>query len=536
MAKREIDEYGRSAGKNHRNMAISTCLDVLKKRSLRMYSDVVRAFFEQGPYYLDQAYSKFELRYSDWKDMQRDEKLMHVKRFLSFKPKQPKKAPNTKTQGEERRQREDQDACYLNGNVARSTSTCSVAPKPMQRKITISPDDLSIPPSVLRKEMLEKIFVDAQLLLDDKESIADVPSRDPNVKAVKNCASLEPLIVKPQAKNKCLFQCTCRTFTACRAICHHTLAVAFVVGKLVEYCAAVKKNLTSYNAKKGPQMPNLASAIEQDLPNTLKGMKQNEIVKTTLRRKGKTMQNVEPPFPTSESSTTSSQQIAPCIPSGTIQPQLGCLNTTSAQESSIPLLSHPFNRLQLDDAQGLPSFGRAFGFQNDAALHSMPSEQPFQVSTFDIQTNGPHSAVANQFSFTPRAQRVSTSVSSQRDVTTWHSGMSPYPYQLILYPTGVSRCYGCNQDFADKYKVPPNNVIVRHNDRRIRGKDVNGQVYHNDTFSFAYYHANRLHIEKKNPTFNGEVLISAALYSFLGGEKVRSLSATSGLNVRVMND
>lgn len=534
MAKREIDEYGRPEGKNHRNMAISTCLDILKKRSLRMYGDVVRAFFEQGPYYLDQAYSKFELRYSDWKDMQRDEKLMHVKRFLSFKPKPPKKGPNTTAQGEGRQQRGHQDSCSLNGNIARSTSTCSVAPKPTQRRIAISPGDLNIPATVLRKEMLDKIFIDAQLLLDDKESIADVPSRDPNVKAVKNSGSLEPLIVKPQAKNKCLFQCTCRTFTACRAICHHTLAVAFVVGKLVEYCAAVKKNLTSYNAKKGAQMPNLASAIEQDLPNTLKGMKQNEIVKTALRRKSKAMQNVEPQLSTSESSTTSSQQVAPFIPSGTIQPRLGYSSTTSALENSIPVLRHPFDSLQLDDAQGLPSFGS--WFQKDASLHAMPSEQPFQISTFNIQTNGQQPAVSNQFLFTPRAQEVSTSVSSQRDITTWHSGLSPYPYQLIIYPTGVSRCYGCNQDFADKYKVPPNNVIVRHNDRRIRGKDANGRVYHNETFSFAYYHANRLHIEKKNPIFNGDVLISSALYNSLGDEKVRSLRATCGLNVRVIID
>ena len=119
----------------------------------------------------------------------------------------------------------------------------------------------------------------------------------------------------------------------------------------------------------------------------------------------------------------------------------------------------------------------------------------------------------------------------------WHSGMSPYSYELIEFLSGViSKCYGCNQEFANRYKVSPSNHIVRHRDRRIRGKEERGNIVYNDNFTCSYYHPNRRHIEMKNPIFNGDVFVSNTLYLKLGTAKVATLSAASGLRILKIQD
>ena len=44
----------------------------------------------------------------------------------------------------------------------------------------------------------------------------------------------------------------------------------------------------------------------------------------------------------------------------------------------------------------------------------------------------------------------------------WSSSMSPYHYELVRFPSGVSKCYGCGEVFAEKYHSPPHDLIVRH--------------------------------------------------------------------------
>ncbi len=61
MVKSDLDEAGRAEGKTHRDISLSKCFQVMKNRSLRMYSDVVQAIFGQGPYMLHEGYAKFEV-------------------------------------------------------------------------------------------------------------------------------------------------------------------------------------------------------------------------------------------------------------------------------------------------------------------------------------------------------------------------------------------------------------------------------------------------------------------------------------------
>lgn len=44
----------------------------------------------------------------------------------------------------------------------------------------------------------------------------------------------------------------------------------------------------------------------------------------------------------------------------------------------------------------------------------------------------------------------------------WHSGMSPHHYEIVFLPNNVKKCYGCGNEFADKYRAAPFNTIVKH--------------------------------------------------------------------------
>lgn len=103
------------------------------------------------------------------------------------------------------------------------------------------------------------------------------------------------------------------------------------------------------------------------------------------------------------------------------------------------------------------------------------------------------------FSHLSAMQLPSTSTSTS---PIWHSGMSPHAYELIALPTNVRKCYGCGNDFVDKYRNHPYNIIVKHIDRRVMRKDnLTGALIYSTDFSNTYYHPSSEHIRRKNPLF-----------------------------------
>lgn len=84
--------------------------------------------------------------------------------------------------------------------------------------------------------------------------------------------------------------------------------------------------------------------------------------------------------------------------------------------------------------------------------------------------------------------------------------MSPYPYTLCALPKAVRKCYGCGEDFAQKNRTEPNDIIVLHVDRRLKGRDnQTSQLLFNADFSNTYYHPICSHVKRKNPLFNSTV-------------------------------
>lgn len=118
---------------------------------------------------------------------------------------------------------------------------------------------------------------------------------------------------------------------------------------------------------------------------------------------------------------------------------------------------------------------------------------------------------------------------------TWHSGMSPHPYHLVALRTNVKKCYGCGALFAEKFRQPPYNIVVKHVDRRVVRKDGNtGALVYSTDFTNTYYHPNPSHIKRKNPSFDGSVLIDPGTHQSLD-EGQRKILDKSGLIVKIDN-
>ena len=118
---------------------------------------------------------------------------------------------------------------------------------------------------------------------------------------------------------------------------------------------------------------------------------------------------------------------------------------------------------------------------------------------------------------------------------TWHSGLSPHSYYLVALPTNVKKCYGCGDMFAEKFCQPPHNIVVKHVDRRVVRRDDNtGALVYSTDFTNTYYHLNPAHIRRKNPVFDGHVLIDLNTYQTLDECQMEMLKE-HGLVVNIVN-
>ena len=102
----------------------------------------------------------------------------------------------------------------------------------------------------------------------------------------------------------------------------------------------------------------------------------------------------------------------------------------------------------------------------------------------------------------------------------WHSGLSPHKYELVMLPSNVRKCYGCGYEFTQRYRRPPHDIVVKHIDRRLMQRDEHtGQFQYSADFSNTYYHLASAHICRKNPLFTGQAYIASGLYLSLTAEQ-----------------
>lgn len=83
-----------------------------------------------------------------------------------------------------------------------------------------------------------------------------------------------------------------------------------------------------------------------------------------------------------------------------------------------------------------------------------------------------------------------------------HSGTLPHKYEVVILEPSVKWCYRSGNLFVDKYRRSPYNLVVKHVDRRLTGKnDITGQLIFSRNFSNTYYH-----LAKPHPTQKSHVL------------------------------
>ena len=89
--------------------------------------------------------------------------------------------------------------------------------------------------------------------------------------------------------------------------------------------------------------------------------------------------------------------------------------------------------------------------------------------------------------------------------------------------------------FAEKFRQPPHNIVVKHVDRRVVRRDDNtGALVHSTDFTNTCYHLNPAHIRRKNPVFDGHVLIDLNTYQTLDERQMEMLKE-HGLVVNIVN-
>ena len=111
--------------------------------------------------------------------------------------------------------------------------------------------------------------------------------------------------------------------------------------------------------------------------------------------------------------------------------------------------------------------------------------------------------------------------------------MSPHKYYLREKLANVTNCYGCNESFSLRYCQSPTNIIVKHIDRRIRGKTQDGQLIYNADFTPAYYHPIRSHITRKNPCYSGNLYIKSQVLQRVEQNYVNMIAVESSFNIVV---
>eukprot|EP00794_Sanderia_malayensis_P006694 gene6694-biopygen5473 len=178
MVKNDLDEIGRQEGKTHRDISLAACFEALKKRTARMYSDGMKAIFDQGPYCLSQEYERFFIDYDLWMEMSVEDRRAHIRRFFAYVPKA---APVrlAEPNGKDNAPLASASSSAVEMLTRNTTSTADVS-----RQIPITVTDLQLPHWAVSKDVMEKIFKDAQMLLNNEDCITDTPSKDPLVKAV----------------------------------------------------------------------------------------------------------------------------------------------------------------------------------------------------------------------------------------------------------------------------------------------------------------------------------------------------------------
>ena len=492
-----------------RTASLTVCFEKLKKRSIRLYRDATKAIYGEGPYVLSPAYAHLKFTYEDFRDMSKVEKDNVLKRFYSYVLNNTVLINNGYILDESTENLKELSA-QKNVNVQTNTLIHLEREQPqrnveqeqqlpnMERhpKLPFKPADFKLTKEFnFPKEVAENIFSKAIKLIEEEGAITKAASSDLRMRTVKSTYGRQPQIIAPTARNPDYLTSKCRTFIMFD-LCHHTLAVSVDLNIVLNFMNEVIKKLKQKVKQKRP-MCNLTAAIESSLNVTQKGKRKNEITrkKKTMTKQSITTTTVAGIYPAAPVLTSTTTQLIPSSHSNSSTIQL--FSSETSDEPTQPR-QNTWNSIQIGARpfEIPPSYAYI-----DTGTQPQPCRPDFNL----ISTSNSALTSCSQPAITCRDLNLPAQWQPSVD---WNTASSPYYYEIVLLPCNVTKCYGCCKEFASKYRVPPHNVVVRHKDKRIIGRNEVGGVKYGSEFQNTYYHLNLEHIKMKNYLFDSNVFIN----------------------------
>ena len=170
LSKSEINDVV----KDSRQMYISlpVALVALKGRALRLYTDSVEGLYREGPFHVPAEYNQFVKSYEEWKDLNKDQRMDHTKKFFTAKPHRlavTKKSQPPVTVNETMSSLQGPRS---NGTEEYITGTQS----PLPKHLSIKFHESSIPEECIPTATLKAIFQKAELLINEEGAIKEAES------------------------------------------------------------------------------------------------------------------------------------------------------------------------------------------------------------------------------------------------------------------------------------------------------------------------------------------------------------------------
>ncbi len=575
MSKSEIDDV--SEGGKHKDATLTTAVQSLKGRILRLYRDAAKAVYDDGPYKLDDAYGRFSVKYDTWMDLSQEEKEAHLKRFFvsncctrkqvqknpipsskaapvdSFLPATmhfasvpPTSVPAASVPADIVPPADAPPVTVPFATVVPVVPIAAASSPILEKCLSMSFPEFCIPEECIPRSTLEYLYKNAEALLNEPGAIRQAASSDPRMMTVKSRHGKNPLIVKP-LKNGNQFECNCTTYKSL-GVCQDTIAVANNFDCLKEYIEGLRKKLQRKRGKKGV---NLTAAYNSRRKPSEQGLKANEISKVQRRKRVTVLESWKP----TETTGTASAQVTTSSTLGAghimnhpttpchghhfelqVQSQQLSQQQPSQYQQQIQELSQ--QQLQSQSQQQIQELSQQqLQSQSQQQIHQLAQQQPqsqHQQQVHQLSQQQPQSQYQQQIQQLSQQQpsqyqqpiqqlshyqqqrqqplqlqaRTQLQQPRRHESLQWHSGMSPYRYEVCIMQNNIQKCYGCNQLFEERHRCPPQNVIIRHFDRRIRGITKEGKITYATEFSNTYYHCEFAHIARKNPIFDGIIYLS----------------------------
>ena len=166
LSKSEINDVVKDSGQTYRSVSLPVALDALKGRTLRLYTDSVKALYGEGPFRVSAGYNQFVKSYEEWKDLNKDQRMEHTKKFFTAKPRRPAVTKKSQPLVAVNETTSSQDP--------RSTGVEEdVTGLPLPKHLSIKFHECSIPEECIPTATLRAIFQKAELLINEKGAIKE---------------------------------------------------------------------------------------------------------------------------------------------------------------------------------------------------------------------------------------------------------------------------------------------------------------------------------------------------------------------------